>query len=63
MRLFTFFIDPPRLIGRSDGYVWAIDHQDALRRVGHPDASVVQLHPEITPGEGLVNPAEGPRPG
>ena len=62
MHLFTFFIDPPPFARRSDGYVWAIDHEDALRRVAHPDAAVVQLHAEITPGEGLINPADGHRP-
>lgn len=41
MHPFMFFINPPPELRRASGFVWARNHQDALRRVGHPDASVV----------------------
>ena len=45
MTIFSYTITPPRRSGRSSGLLWARDHAEALRRLGHPDARVTQIHP------------------
>ena len=47
MTIFSFTITPPRPNGRSTGILWARDLAEAQRRIGHPDARIVQLHPDV----------------
>lgn len=46
MTIFSYTIIPPRPNARSTGILWARDLAEAQRRVGHPDARIVQLHPD-----------------
>jgi hypothetical protein len=50
MTIFSYTITPPRPNGRSAGILWARDLAEAQRRIGHPDARIVQLHPETEIG-------------
>jgi hypothetical protein len=45
MTIYSYAIPPSRRSGRSSGLLWARDHAEALRRLGHPDARVTQIHP------------------